>query len=181
MGSVHYYKIIDKHNKNRPMMSKYTVALGLSSVVLATQASIIQTRQESNDFLRQKRDVFDPDTYCNNKLTKPSCWEEFAETVWQPFRPWNNMVSKAEGKDLAYCVKKCSTGDWFKDFVGTAYEEKRETREEYHDMSIITQDKSRQFVGCAQCCEFIPKSLRHLPKVRGSCGFGSDTRRRNNN
>merc|ERR1711976_379922 len=131
------YTVKPIHTSAKKMMSKY-VAVGLSSLVLATQASIIQTREESNDFLRQKRGILDPDTYCNNQLTKPSCWEEFAETVWQPFRPWNNMVSKAEGKDLAYCVKKCSTGDWFKDFVGTAYEEKRETREEYHDLDVVT-------------------------------------------
>merc|ERR1711997_44763 len=158
-----------QHNSVKSNMGKLIITI--SAFALAAQASIIQTREESSNFLRQKRGILDPDTYCLNQLTKPSCWEEFAETVWQPFRPWNNLVSKAEGKDLAYCVKKCNAGDWFKDFVGTAYEEQRETREEYHDMAVVTQDKSKPFVGCEQCCEFIPQSLRHMDKVKNSCGF----------
>jgi len=160
-------------------MNKIIIAAGL---VLASSASIIQTRQESTTFLRGKRNsinnagIFDPDTWCNGQLTAPRCWEDWAEQVWQPLRLWGtNLVSKADGKELAYCAKKCNAADWFKDFVGTAYEEKREVREEYQDMGLESQNKGGLVVGCAHCCKFIPDSLKYLPKVQNACFSPSDS------
>merc|ERR1712183_470318 len=166
------------------VMSKIVIAVGL---VLGSSANIIQTRKESANFLRGKRSeisnagIFDPDTWCNDQLTAPKCWEDWAENVWQPFRPWNNLVEKSEGKDLAYCVKKCSMGDWFKDFVGTAYEEKREVREEYQDMVLDSGNKGGIVVGCAHCCKYIPESLQYLQKVQNACFSPSDSSKRRNN
>merc|ERR1712189_122717 len=73
------------------------------------------------------------DTYCNNKLTAPSCWEEFSESVWKPTN-WKNLVSRKEGQDLYFCVQKCGWANTGNDFIGKSYEEKREKREEFREV-----------------------------------------------
>merc|ERR1712062_271079 len=112
--------------------------------------------------------IFDPDTWCKTSLSAPACWEEFAETVWQP-RIFSsaNLVTRKDGRPLKVCVDKCSWADYFKDFVGTAYEENRETREEYQDGMGM---KRTFYNGCPKCCEKIPKHVVCISsKIKQAC------------
>merc|ERR1712110_1202179 len=91
-----------------------------------------------------------------------------------------NMVSRKEGRPLKVCVDKCSWKDWFKDFIGTAYEEVRETKEEYHDGMGAT--KRNFFNGCPQCCEKIPANLVCInEKIRKACPGLNFSKCRNGN
>merc|ERR1712117_149759 len=90
--------------------------------------SILQSKEQAATNLRARRGISDPDEWCGNTLKNPQCWEEFAETVWKPTKVFDSLVSKKEGWPLYWCVKKCNTGDVWKDLVETAHEEKREKR-----------------------------------------------------
>merc|ERR1712117_276501 len=132
--------------------------------------SILQSKEQAATKLRARRGISDPDEWCGKTLKNPSCWEEFAETVWKPGKSifGSTMVSKDEGWPLYWCVKKCNSGDFWKDFVGIAHEEKREKKEEYCE-SMPADSCKIPDVGCPQCCEKIPKSLRNLEKVKKAC------------
>jgi len=83
---------------------------------------------------------------------------------------FNNMVGKAEGWPLYWCVKKCNIADSGKDFVGTAHEEKREKREEFCETMGDTDGCNAVENGCPQCCEKIPdKLICALKKVEVAC------------
>jgi len=119
------------------------------------------THKDANKVLKfggTNKRLFDPDTWCRGTLSAPTCWEEYAERVWQPGRLLGNrnLVGRRQGRPLKRCVDKCSWADWFKDFAGRAYEENRETREEYTDST----GRNREFYnGCPKCCDKIPKHL----------------------
>merc|ERR1711997_381499 len=142
--------------------------LGLASA--SSQLSdIVKSKEEATEQLvsRERRDI-DPDTWCRSELKGPKCWAEFTETVWQPGRLFGrgNSVSRKEGRQLYWCVKRCTTSNGFLDFAGQAYEEKREKREEYQEVS---GDKRKFVTGCPQCCKFIPDQLKNLQKVQKAC------------
>ena len=132
--------------------------------------SILQSKEQAASKLRARRGLGDPDEWCGNTLKNPSCWEEFAETVWKPTKIFGSLVNKKEGWPLYWCVKKCNTGDFWKDFIGSAHEEKREKREEYCETMGENSDGCDQpEVGCPQCCDKIPKQLLCLQKIKQAC------------
>ena len=133
--------------------------------------SILESKEHaSSNFLKPRaRRALDPDEWCLNSLKNPRCWKIFAKSVWKPVRIiGQNLVTRSEGRGLYWCAKGCKYGDFFKDLVGKAHEEKREKKEEYCE-SINTDSCELPEVGCAHCCEKIPKSLACLQKVRDAC------------
>ena len=149
-------------------ISAVLLAAGGIAAAKASEDSIFQSKQSAIAQLRSKRGV-DPDEWCGNSLKNPSCWEEFAETVWKPMQ-FNNLVGRSEGWPLYWCVKKCNVGDSAKDFVGVAHEEKREKKEEFCETMGDTDGCSKVEVGCPECCEKIPdKLICALEKVKVAC------------
>ena len=146
-------------------------AVLLVAAAKASEDSIFQSKENAISQLRSKRGV-DPDEWCGNTLKNPSCWEEFAESVWKPLN-WNNMVSKSEGWPLYWCVKKCNIGDVGADFIGKAHEEKREKKEEFCESMGDTDgcaNRKKTEVGCPKCCDKIPEKLIcALNKVKDAC------------
>merc|ERR1712117_24224 len=150
---------------------KIAVVSFFAFIVLANATSldsILESKEKAASRLRARRSL-DPDEWCLGTLKNPRCWKNFAKAVWKPARIiGQNLVTRAEGRDLYWCTVGCKVGDGFKDLVGTAHEEKREKKEEYceamqNDACVLPE------VGCAQCCDKIPKSLACLDKVKNAC------------
>ena len=159
-------------------ISAVLLAAGGIAAAKASEDSIFQSKQSALAQLRSKRGVngitiselakmvkYDlsrhddhEQKWCGKSLKHPSCWEEFAETVWKPMQ-FNNTVGRSEGWPLYWCVKKCNVGDSAKDFVGVAHEEKREKKEEFCETMGDTDGCSKVEVGCPECCEKIPDKL----------------------
>merc|ERR1712044_87724 len=112
-------------NKNMQTLLCLTFAAVASFAQASKLDSIIQSKQAANSQIRAKRGILDPDAMCQGTLRNPSCWEEFAETVWKPTKIFSSLVSRKEGWPLYWCVKQCNTIDSARDLVGTAHEEKR--------------------------------------------------------
>merc|ERR1719378_102116 len=146
------------------------LSLTLIGFASADLGDIVKSKQDANEVFRVKRGIFDSDTWCKNNLKAPECWSEFTENVWQPLRP-NNAVSRKEVRGLYWCVKKCTVKNFFLDFAGQSYEEKREKREEFLE---VQPDAAKRFVtGCPKCCKKIPSQFHDLHKVQRAC-FGAD-------
>merc|ERR1711879_73165 len=168
MGYTHLLKY--KNNET-------TVQLALASLAAIAHANdlegFLQSKDSAVKMLRAKRQArnfaLDPDEWCKGKLGAPECWHEFTETVWQPLR-FQNLVEKKEGQNLYWCVVGCNLKDQADDFVGNAYEEKREVREEFQQTGIdLGAGKGKFYAGYKQCCKHIPKSLWGMEKVQQAC------------
>merc|ERR1711879_107026 len=157
---------VHTHTHSQIKIMKF-LSLALIGYASADLSDFLKTKEEANQHLSREKRGLDPDTFCGNELKAPKCWEEFAEVVWKPrIKTSKNMVSRKEGWPLYKCVKLCTSKDGLQDFVGTAYEEKREKREEHFEAQAI----DRKFItGCPQCCEFIPDPVRDLAKVQKAC------------
>merc|ERR1712178_21345 len=156
-------------NKNMQTLLCLTFAAIVSFAQASKLDSIIQSKQAANSQIRAKRGIFDPDAMCQGTLRNPSCWEEFAETVWKPTKIFSSLVSRKEGWPLYWCVKQCNTIDSARDLIGTAHEEKREKKEEFCESMPTTEQCQAVEVGCPKCCEKIPTSVICVKKVHDAC------------
>merc|ERR1711972_193290 len=176
MGSVSQLKRANTHTKNTIAMKLQLALASLAALAAATDLeNLLESKDKAVKMLRTKRKAttrkgsVDPDEGCKNELRDPECWHEFTELTWQPAR-FNNAVSRKEGQKLYWCVVGCNLKDSAADWVGKAYEEKRETREEFIDTGLdLGNGVGKFFTGCPKCCQHIPTSLRNLPKVQKAC------------
>merc|ERR1712038_78518 len=171
MGTFIFFFTLNKHK-----MKIAVVSLLFAFIVLANATkldSILESKQEASTRFRTQRGIrLDPDEWCLGKLKHPRCWKLFAKSVWSPYR-WfgNNLVTRAEGRPFYWCTYWCKSGDWWKDWVGKAHEEKREKKEEFCE-AVPADACNEPENGCKHCCEKIPKSLACLNKVKKACpGF----------
>merc|ERR1712046_442797 len=176
MGTFIVISTVNKHRMKLAIASLFAI------IVVANASngldSIFESKEKAaSNFLKPRARLgLDPDEWCVGTLKNPRCWRIFAKSLWKPVRiVGQNLVKRKEGRPLYWCTKWCKTGDWWKDFFGKAHEEKREKKEEYCETLGQTTECQLPEVGCAHCCEKIPKSLACLEKVKAACpDFYSD-------
>merc|ERR1711997_214300 len=173
MGTLCINTLEYTHTTTQKKMKLQLATLAsLASLAMANDLeNILESKDSAVKMLRSKRTLnkLDPDEWCKNELKSPECWHDFTEIVWQPAR-LNNAVKAKEGRKLYWCVVGCNLKDNAADLVGKAYEEKRETREEFLETGIdLGQGRGNFYTGCEQCCKHIPESMRSLGKVQKAC------------
>merc|ERR1712038_1410830 len=121
-----------------------------------TSQSIFQDSKNAAKFLeksensRMKRGLLDR-VDMTGEFTTIKAWENFKDTLEELSLP-EDEVDRLES-----CVTKCFWKDQMLDFVGKAYEEKRETWEEF-DSSIGKAGTPRPRP-CQHCCKALPRTM----------------------
>merc|ERR1712038_2087930 len=121
-----------------------------------TSQSIFQDSKNAAKFLeksensRMKRGILDR-MDLTGEFTTIKAWENFKDTLEELSLP-EDEVDRLES-----CVFKCYWKDQGLDFIGKAYEEKRETWEEYKTKVGTPVDERPR--PCPECCKFLPKTL----------------------
>ena len=105
---------------------------------------------ENSENSRMKRGLLDR-VDLTGEFTTMKAWENFKDTLEELSLP-EDEVDRLES-----CVFKCYWKDQALDFVGKAYEEKRETWEEYN--SSVGQAATKRPRPCPHCCKVLPKTM----------------------
>ena len=149
----------------------------IASFVLLAESKTLLDKNSASSFLqatRTKRSLLDRINW-NGAFTTIQAWEDFKDGIEEIGLP-ENEVDKLET-----CVSQCWWKDQALDFIGKAYEEKRETWEEYK-YSVGAPNSNRP-LPCPQCCAAVPKSLvskksdwQKFPQLADVCtGSGIET------
>merc|ERR1712117_5915 len=121
-----------------------------------TSQSIFQDNKNAAKFLknsessRMKRGLLDRVDF-TGEFTTIKAWENFKDTLEELDLP------EEEVDNLESCVTKCYWKDQALDFIGKAYEEKRETWEEYS--STVGKAGTERPRPCPHCCKVLPRSM----------------------
>merc|ERR1719334_281071 len=109
-----------------------TLVLGASCLLGAELSELEFNKEEATSLLRSRRDLSQ-----NKKIIKlKNKWNNFCQfnsmKRWESFKDEleETKLPEKEVDNLERCVTKCKRNDFFKDFVGKAYEETREKQEE---------------------------------------------------
>lgn len=152
---------------------KFTVIPAFSAL-FAQQllaSSVHQSKKEASSFLenesksgtqvsRSKRGLLDTMDITGEFVTM-AAWENFKDSIEELDLP------EAEVDRLESCVFQCRWKDHALDFVGKAYEEKRETWYEYKStMGAGNGPSSSAPRPCPHCCKVLPVTMFGQPEDR---------------